>query len=232
MYPDRVVAVTYFKDKPHYEYFDEVEGAIYAQLEGIIPNAHYVSIPSRSRDGNTMTVLNQGPRDPGTYYLLKDGKISAAGSRQPLLESEKLADMRYITYKSRDGLNIPAFLTVPNGEPPFPLIVLPHGGPFVQETLPGIYDEWSQMLANNGYLVLQPQYRGSLGYGEEFYKIAFEDGSEAGYAMQDDKDDGAMYCTSSRKASPTRTAWRCSDGLTAAMRLWLRHHAPRNFTSA
>ena len=203
-YPDRVTGVSYFKDKLRVEYFDEVEGAIYKQLEDIIPNSYMISIPSRSRDGNTMTVLNTGPRDPGTYYLLKDGKIEAAGSRQPLLESEKLADMRYITYKSRDGLKIPAFLTVPNGEPPYPLIVLPHGGPFVQETV--VYDEWSQMLANNGYLVLQPQYRGSLGYGEEFYKIAFEDGSEAGYKMQDDKDDGAMYLVEEGLADPNRMA--------------------------
>ena len=203
-YPDRVTGVSYFKDKLHVEYFDEVEGAIYAQLESVIPNSHIISIPSRSRDGNTMTVLNTGPRDPGTYYLLKDGKIQAAGSRQPLLESEKLAELRYITYKSRDGLKIPAFLTVPQGEPPFPLIVLPHGGPYVQETV--IYDEWAQMLANNGYLVLQPQYRGSLGYGEEFYKIAFINGSEAGYAMQDDKDDGALYLVEEGLADPNRIA--------------------------
>ncbi len=203
-YPDRVTGVSYFKDKLHVEYFDEVEGAIYAQLAGIIPNAYNISIPSRSRDGNTMTVLNTGPRDPGTYYLLKEGKIQAAGSRQPLLESEKLADMRYITYKSRDGLKIPAFLTVPNGEPPFPLIVLPHGGPFVQETV--IYDEWAQMLANNGYLVLQPQYRGSKGYGEEFYKIAFIEGGQGGYKMQDDKDDGALYLVEQGLADRNRMA--------------------------
>lgn len=203
-YPDRVTGVSYFKDKLHVEYFDEVEGAVYAQLESVIPNAYYISIPSRSRDGNTMTVLNTGPRDPGTYYLLKDGKIQVAGSRQPLLESEQLADMRYITYKARDGLQIPAFLTVPNGEPPFPLIVLPHGGPFVQETV--MYDEWAQMLANNGYLVLQPQYRGSRGYGEEFYKIAFTEGGQGGYKMQDDKDDGALYLVEEGLADPNRMA--------------------------
>ena len=203
-YPDRVTGVSYFKDKLHVEYFDEVEGAIYAQLESVIPNSHIISIPSRSRDGNTMTVLNTGPRDPGTYYLLKDGKIQAAGSRQPLLESEKLADMRYITYQSRDGLKIPAFLTVPNGKPPYPLIVLPHGGPYVQETV--VYDEWSQMLANNGYLVLQPQYRGSEGYGAEFYKIAWVNGSEAGRKMQDDKDDGALYLIEEGLADPNRVA--------------------------
>jgi dipeptidyl aminopeptidase/acylaminoacyl peptidase len=203
-YPDRVTGVTYFKDKLHVEYFDEIEGAVYGQLAEVIPNSYNISIPSRSRDGNTMTVLNIGPRDPGTYYLLKEGKIQAAGSRQPLLESDKLADMKYITYKSRDGLTIPGFLTVPNGEPPFPLIVLPHGGPFVQETV--IYDEWAQMLANNGYLVLQPQYRGSQGYGEEFYKIAFTEGGQGGYKMQDDKDDGAQYLVEEGLADPNRMA--------------------------
>ena len=203
-YPDRVTGVTYFKDKLHVEYFDEIEGAVYGQLAEVIPNSYNISIPSRSRDGNTMTVLNTGPRDPGTYYLLKEGKIQAAGSRQPLLESDKLADMKYITYKSRDGLTIPGFLTVPNGEPPFPLIVLPHGGPFVQETV--IYDEWAQMLANNGYLVLQPQYRGSQGYGEEFYKIAFTEGGQGGYKMQDDKDDGAQYLVEEGLADPNRMA--------------------------
>jgi dipeptidyl aminopeptidase/acylaminoacyl peptidase len=173
-------------------------------LADVIPNAYNISIPSRSRDGNTMTVLNTGPRDPGTYYMLKDGKIEAAGSRQPLLESANLADLKYITYKSRDGLKIPAFLTVPNGEPPYPLIVLPHGGPFVQETV--IYDEWAQMLANNGFLVLQPQYRGSHGYGEEFYKIAFNQGGQGGYKMQDDKDDGALYLVEQGLADPDRMA--------------------------
>jgi len=203
-HPDRVTGVSYFKDKLHVEYFDEIEGAIYKQLEGVIPNSHIISIPSRSRDGDTMTVLNTGPRDPGTYYILKNGKIQAAGSRQPLLESEKLADVRYITYKSRDGLTIPGYLTVPNGEPPFPLIVLPHGGPYVQETV--VYDEWSQMLANNGYLVLQPQYRGSYGYGAEFYRIAWVNGSEAGRKMQDDKDDGALYLVEEGLADPDRIA--------------------------
>jgi dipeptidyl aminopeptidase/acylaminoacyl peptidase len=69
-----------------------------------------------------------------------------------------------------------------------------------------VYDEWPQMLANNGYLVLQPQYRGSKGYGEEFYKIAFINGSEAGYKMQDDKDDGAQFLVEEGLADPNRMA--------------------------
>ena len=191
MEPDRVAGVSYFTDRYHFEFFDEVEGATYRQLEGIIPHAWWLSITSRSRDGQTLTIRNVGPRDPGTYYLFKGGRLESVGSAQPLLESEALADVRYISYKARDGKTIPAFLTVPNGEPPFPLVVMPHGGPYIPEVV--TYDKWAQMLANNGYLVLQPQYRGSTNFGLEFYKSAFIDGSEAGYKMQDDKDDGALH---------------------------------------
>ncbi len=205
-HPGVVTAVGYFKDKLHYEYFDEAEGAMFAQLQGLIPHAHDVSVPSRSRDGATMVVRNVGPRDPGTYYLLHEGHLQTVGSTQPFLESEKLADVRYITYESRDGKTIPAYLTVPAGEPPFPLVVMPHGGPFVREYVS--YDEWAQMLANNGYMVLQPQYRGSQGYGMEFYTSAFmeEDGGQGGYRMQDDKDDGALHLVAEGLADPDRLA--------------------------
>ncbi len=203
-HPDRIVGVSYAKDKLHREFFDELEGGTLAQLEGIIPYAHHVRITSRSRDGNTMVIGNTGPRDPGTYYLLKDDRLQVVGSQQPLLESENLADMQYITYKARDGRKIPAYLTVPNGEPPFPLIVMPHGGPFVAQVVG--YDEWVQLLANNGYLVLQPQYRGSRNYGLEFYKAGFIDGGQGGYKMQDDKDDGALYLVKQKLADPERMA--------------------------
>ena len=203
-YPDVITGVSTFKDKFRVDYFDETEAAVYRQLEEVIPYSHYVNITSRSRDGNTMVIYNAGPRDPGTYYLLKNGSIQSVGSKQPLLESDSLADLEYITYRSRDGREIPAFLTVPQGDAPFPLVVLPHGGPFVQETV--VYDEWAQVLANNGYLVLQPQYRGSLGYGKKFYMDAFSGGGEGGYKMQDDKDDGASYLVERGLADPNRMA--------------------------
>ncbi len=206
---DRVVGVVYFTDRLHVEYFDELEGATYAQLEGIIPDAHYVRIPSRSRDGATMVVHNVGPRDPGTYFLLKDGRLQTVGGQKPLLRSEDLADFRRIQYKARDGMTIPAFLTVPHGKPPFPLVVMPHGGPFVHErpySYSNYWAEWAQLLANNGYLVLQPQYRGSQGYGMEFYRSAFGEGGYGGYGMQDDKDDGALHLVKEGLADPDRMA--------------------------
>jgi len=203
-HPDTEVGVAYYTDKLHFVYFDETEAATYAQLEGAIPYAYNLRITSRSRDGETMTIYNAGPRDPGSYYLLKDGRLKAIGSKQPLLKSEDLADVKYINYKARDGVTIYAYLTVPNGEGPFPLVVMPHGGPFVSETV--AYDEWGQMLANNGYMVMQPQYRGSTNYGLEFYKSAFIDGGQGGYKMQDDKDDGVMHLIKEGMVDPNRVA--------------------------
>ncbi|GAA4815114.1 peptidase S9 [Marinicella pacifica] len=189
--PDEVVAVSYATDKPYYEYFDAEEAKLYALLEKSIPNSHYVQITSRSKDNEAIVAYNSGPQDPGTYYLLQDNKLKEIGSKQPSFEHDQLAEVKYIKYKARDGKTIPAYITIPNGEAPFPTIVMPHGGPFVQEVVG--YDKWAQLLASRGYLVLQPQYRGSKGYGLEFYKSAFIKGGQGGKAMQDDKDDGVKY---------------------------------------
>lgn len=202
--PDKIVGVIYCKDKPHVEYFDAEEAAIDNQIAKVIPNAYYTRVTSRSRDSSSMTIRNTGPRDPGTHYLYQKGRLQIIGGERPYLEPENLADLRYITYPARDGVKIPGYLTIPNGKPPFPLVVLPHGGPFVQETV--IFDEWAQLLANNGYLVLQPQYRGSRGYGQEFYLSAFINGGQGGYKMQDDKDDGVAWLIEQGLASKGNAA--------------------------
>jgi dipeptidyl aminopeptidase/acylaminoacyl peptidase len=202
---DDIAGVTWCKDKCRREFFDGQEAALYRQLEALIPNADQVRISGRSRDGNTLIVTNSGPRDPGTYYLIRNGKVSNISGAKPYLEHDQLAKVEYITYKARDGVEINGYVTIPNGEGPFPLVVMPHGGPYVSETVDR-FDEWSQMLANNGYMVLQPQYRGSQKYGLDFYKSAFINGSEAGRAMQDDKDDGAMYLAKQGLADPDRMA--------------------------
>lgn len=203
-HPDTIVGVSYNTDKTHVEYFDAVEGATYAQLESLLESAHNVYITSRSKDGKTLTVYNVGPNDPGSYYLIKDGALKAIGSKHPLLKSADLADVKYIDWKARDGRKIYGYVTIPKGEPPYPLVVLPHGGPFVPETI--AYDEWGQVLANNGYMVLQPQYRGSRNYGLDYYMSSFKDGGQGGYKMQDDKDDGALHLVDKGLADKDRIA--------------------------
>ena len=203
--PNEVTAVQYFDGRDiKYEWFDGDEKALYEQLMGLIPHADRMNIGSRSRDGNSIVVSNSGPRDPGTYYLIKNGELKLIGSRKPQFASERLADAEAITYKARDGRKITGFITIPNGKPPYPLVVMPHGGPFVSK-ISG-YDEWAQLLANHGYMVFEPQYRGSTGYGLDFYQSAFINGGEGGYKMQDDKDDGALYLVDQGLADPEQLA--------------------------
>lgn len=196
-----VAAAIYSGAKFERHWFDKEEQALHEQFEAKIPHAHQVSITSRSRDGQTMIVQNTGPKDPGSFWLVQDGKMAKLGSRNPLLKPEDLSNVEYIRYKARDGRVIPAYLTKPKGEGPFPLIVLPHGGPHVNEVI--VYDEWSQFLANNGYMVLQPQYRMSVGWGKDHLESAM---GQHGYAMQDDKDDGALYLVEQGLADPDRMA--------------------------
>jgi len=198
---DTLVAARYPWDKMERVWFDEEEKALYEALEQQIPYAHQVSISSRSRDGNTMVVTNRGPHDPGSYWLVRDGRMAKLGSRNPLLKPEQLSDVEFIRYPARDGKMIPAYVTKPKGEGPFPLIVLPHGGPHVNEVI--TYDEWGQLLANAGYMVLQPQYRMSVGWGQDHFDSAY---GQHGLAMQDDKDDGAQYLVDQDLVDPERMA--------------------------
>lgn len=185
----KLVGAIYFGPRIMTEWFDAEEQALFDGLRAAIPNAHNISIASRARDDSAMTIFNQGPRDPGSYYLLTDAGLAFVGSQNPLIKSEDLADVEFVRYAARDGLEIPAYITVPNGEPPFPAIILPHGGPYVPESI--AWDEWGQVLASHGYLVLQPGFRGSQGWGLNLYMAGL--GGEWGLAMQNDKEDAAAY---------------------------------------
>ena len=198
---DEVKGVVYAGAKFERHYFDQKEKALYDSIRPNIKNAFQLNITSRSRDGNVMTVFNQGPSDSGTHYLINRGKMQKIGSSNPLLKPQDYSNVEYIKYPARDGLMIPAYVTKPKGPGPHPLVVLPHGGPYVQETI--VYDEWSQMLANNGYMVIQPQYRGSEGHGWKHFISTWH---QHGLAMNDDKDDGAKYLISKGLVDPDRVA--------------------------
>ena len=197
----KLVAALYSGAKRERHWFDMEEKALHESLASKIPHAHHVNISSRSRDGNTLVVSNSGPRDPGSFWLVRNGKMSKVGSRNPLIKPSQLSDVEFIKYPARDGKMIPAYVTKPKGAGPHPLVVLPHGGPHVNEVIG--YDEWGQLLANAGYMVLQPQYRMSVGWGREHFDSAY---GEHGLAMQDDKDDGALYLVNKGWADKDRMA--------------------------
>lgn len=199
---DKLVAALYPGAKWQRHWFDEEEKALYEALEQQIPFAHDLTIQSRSLDGKSMVVANDGPRDPGSFWLVKDGKLAKLGSRNPLVDPEQLADVKYIRYKARDGLEIPAWITVPKGKGPFPLIVQHNGGPHVNGMVG--YDEWGQLLANAGYMVLHPDNRISVGWGQKHFDAGY---GEHGGRMQDDKDDGVKYLIEQGLVDPDRVAF-------------------------
>lgn len=136
-----------------------------------------------------MLVFSQSSQEPGVYYYISGGQPVVIGRSFPQLMDAALGREEFITYPARDGLEIPAILTLPPfGEAPYPLVVLPHGGPWVSETR--AFDEWATVLANRGYMVMQPQYRGSEGYGLDHWLPSF---GNWGITMSDDKDDGVRY---------------------------------------
>ncbi len=197
--------------------------AIREQLDKLLPGLTH-NTNNHSDDLTAMVVFSSGPREPGIYHLLINGtQLIPLGRSYPHLLPEKLADMAFVSYRARDGLTIPAFLTLPReGNKPFPAVVLPHGGPWARDFLG--WDRWVQFLANRGYAVLQPQYRGSEGWGQKLWRAGDR---EWGQKMQDDKDDGAHWLVEQGIADADRlTIYGYSYGGYAAMAASVRPNSP------
>ena len=136
------------------------------------------------------------------YYNAKNGLLQRlAAINDRLGPTRRLAPVRLIAYKARDGLAIEGVLTLPVGRDPhkLPFIVMPHGGPWAQDGLD--YDYWVQFLANRGYGVLQPNFRGSTGYGTEFLR---KGEGQLGLAMQDDVTDAVSWAVNQGLADASR----------------------------
>lgn len=175
-------------DLPEYVFFDP---ALEERWKSIVKafDGDEVQFVSASSDYSKMLVLVQGAKYGYCYELIDLDKTSAklvgkvyAGIANPL-------EVRRITYAAADGLQIPAYLTLPPGRPPhnLPLVVLPHGGPALRDTAE--FDWWSQALADQGYAVLRPNYRGS-DIDWQFLKAGF---GEWGRKMQTDLSDGVRF---------------------------------------
>jgi dipeptidyl aminopeptidase/acylaminoacyl peptidase len=163
-----------------------------------------ISVGSSTEDERLVIVRVSRDVDPGSVYLYNSEteEVELLYRSRPELPSEHLAYMKPIRYKARDGLEIPAYLTVPRGAEPqnLPLVVLPHGGPWARD-LWG-YDPFAQFLANRGYAVLQPNFRGSTGYGKRFLNAGNKEWGTG--AMQHDITDGVRYLIEQRIADPDR----------------------------
>jgi len=167
-----------------------------------------VSILSRSEDGRFVIVEKSGPKQPEQYFLLTDGKkLTALGKSRPWIDTAAIGDTKLIEYPARDGLLIPAFLTTPPkdvfGPGPYPTLIEPHGGPWARDDMDWDITGWVQYFASHGYAVLQPQFRGSDGWGQKLWRAG---DNEWGQKMADDNDDGVKYLVAQQIADPKRVA--------------------------
>ncbi len=220
----KIVGFTGISERAVTHYTDPRLAQIQTRLYEALPADQQHRIISMSEDYTIMVIRSKGVREAGNYHLLVNGQqLLPLGRSYPFLEPDKLANMEFLTYKTRDGLEIPAYLTRPSkGKEPYPTVVMPHGGPWARDVLG--WDLWAQFLANRGYAVLQPQYRGSDGWGQTLWRAG--DG-EWGQKMQDDKDDGARWLVKRGIADRDRIAiFGYSYGGYAAMAATVRSDSP------
>ncbi len=179
-----------------------------AGLKAAIPveTAASISFVSWSDDLKYVLLEKSGPRQPPEYYLLADGKIVLLGKARPWIDTAALGDTRLVEYPARDGLLIPAFLTLPPssfGPGPYPTLIEPHGGPWARDYMEWDLAGWIQYFASRGYAVLQPQFRGSTGWGQKLWRAGDR---EWGQKMQDDNDDAVKWLIGQKIADPRRVA--------------------------
>lgn len=197
------LAVDYTDDRDRRVWFDPTMAKLQKQLETAL-KVDEVWVGSRSKDNSRMLVYAGGESNPGQLFLYdaKQRKLDAFATFKPTLNIAHLARPKPIAYTARDGVLIAGYLTLPLGREAkgLPLIIMPHGGPYGVRDKLG-YDDDVQFLANRGYAVLQPNYRGSGGYGGDFEKKG--DG-QIGRAMQDDIDDAMDWAVKEGIAAKDR----------------------------
>ena len=163
-----------------------------------------MAVQAWSKDRKKMLAWAGSEADPGILYFfdVDTGAMQEIKAYRPSVDPRQLAKPKPISYTARDGTLIWGYLTLPKGRDPqnLPLIIHPHGGPYgIRDMLQ--YDDWVQLLANRGYAVLQPNFRGSGGYGNDFYDLG---NGEIGRGMQDDLDDAMDWAVAEGIADPSR----------------------------
>lgn len=200
----KLLSVSWTTDLEKEHFFDKDAETMKKKLEEKLPG-YQVSIGSTNLAEDKYMVRTYSDKTRGSYYMFDktSGELKKLADLSPWLDEKDLCDMKPISYQSRDGLTIQGYLTLPKGYEPknLPVVINPHGGPWAR-------DYWGfnpevQFLANNGYAVLQMNFRGSTGFGKAFWESSFK---QWGRTMQDDISDGVKWLTDQGIADPKRVA--------------------------
>lgn len=200
-----VIGYRYSDERPRVEYFDPTFRELAPALRRALPNTPIIEFVGSSRDATKVLVHDSGDTSPGTYYVLDRAsrQMPAILLDRPELDEKTLSPVRSANYRAADGTTIPAYLTMPTGgaQTKLPAVVMPHGGPSSRDQWG--FDWLAQFLASRGYVVIQPNYRGSAGFGDEFLgENAFRDWRKA---ISDIHDSGE-YLITEGIADPKRIA--------------------------
>ena len=199
----KLLGVHYETDKAGTFWFDDDMKNIQKKIDGLLPKtANILSVSG----GNSKYVLVSAHSDvqPGFYeiYDTESGKLTPIGARHQAVYPREMSHREMLHYPARDGLDIPVYLTLPLGGSgkDLPMVVLVHGGPYVRGGS-WSWDPEVQFLASRGYAVLEPEYRGSTGFGFHHFQAGWK---QWGLAMQDDIADGARWAIARGIANPKR----------------------------
>jgi dipeptidyl aminopeptidase/acylaminoacyl peptidase len=186
------------------KYLDPQTEKMYSTIEQKLPG-YQIDLVGNDHEEDKFVVAATSDRTPGSRYLFdaKTKELTKLVDVTPWLKEDQLAPMKPIEYKSRDGLAIHGYLTLPLGRDPknLPTVMIPHGGPWARDEWG--YDPEVQFLANRGYAVLQVNFRGSTGDGRKFWEASFK---QWGKTMQDDLTDGVQWLIKQGIADPRRVA--------------------------
>jgi len=199
---DEMIATSYTDERERIYWKDKGFEADYKLLQKKLPGKE-IGFASGTKDERLFLIVASSDTEPGERYLFDRNtkKLTLQYRQREKLNRDYLAPMTAVRYKSSDGLEIPAYLTLPKGVPAknLPAIVLPHGGPWGRDTWG--YNSIAQFLANRGYAVLLPNFRASTGYGKKFLDAG---NNEWGQKMQDDLTWGTRYLIDRGIADPKR----------------------------
>jgi dipeptidyl aminopeptidase/acylaminoacyl peptidase len=192
-----------FRDENyHMVTWDKEEAEFEKNIYELFPDQD-VYFGTSSKDENRYIIFVENSSTPGSFYLgdRKLGTLDLVAHSYPALANSVLPAKEAITYQARDGLEIEAFLTVPEGkEKNLPTIIFPHGGPIAADGEKG-FDYWTSFFANRGYAVVQMNFRGSTGYGFDFMKAGL---GQWGGQMQEDIEDATTWAINEGIADPER----------------------------
>lgn len=197
-----ITGLCYWKDVYHCDLSDPEERKDYEAMVARFGPDRSVYMHSASDDRNIRVVYIRGPADAGSFHVYdrRTGKVEALGNQRPTLKGDRLAPTTRFEWKARDGLALSGYVTTPRGAGPnAPLVVMPHGGPEARDRLD--YDRWAQAFAARGYVVFQPNFRGSGGFGRRFAERGY---GQWGLAMQDDVMDGLDALIATGKVDASR----------------------------